>query len=317
MPASVENGGGARGDLRSTLYPRNQGLHGERFVDGATLSPYPHLSWLGFDVAGSASSAPLVVTSRGTSCTISLTRAGGHAVRWITRGRETRWTERVGAVHFVPADDEQHTFLTSMSADFAAGVLLIPKGHLDACLVADEVEPRRSIERLLAPDDDVLRRCMTRILAGRASGGALDPVSVEEASRRLILRLLERSTGGKPDWHDDQAVFTARTLTYLCEYVDAHVHIPPSLGEMGQLVGLSPSHFARKFRASTGLSLQRFINRRRIDRALRTLRSGSCDLASLALDLGFSSQSHLTRLFGDLTGMTPARYHKQFRRTVG
>lgn len=286
-------------------------------MDGATLSPYPHLSWLGFDVSGSASSAPLVVTSRGTCCTVSLTRVGEHTVRWITRGRETRWRERVGAVHFVPADHETHTFLTSMSADFAAGVLLIPKGHLDACLVADEVEPRRSIERLLVPDDAVLRRCMTRTLAGRASGGSLAPMSVEEALRGLILRLLELTTGEKPDWHDDQGVFTAGTLTYLCEHVDAHIRVPPSLGEMGRLVGLSPSHFARKFRSSTGLSLQRFVNRRRIDRALRTLRSQSCDLAALALDLGFSSQSHLTRLFGDLTGMTPARYHKHFRRTVG
>jgi len=36
-------------------------------------------------------------------------------------------------------------------------------------------------------------------------------------------------------------------------------------------------------------------------------------LASVALDLGFSSQSHFTRLFSSLTGMTPAKYRKQFR----
>lgn len=40
-------------------------------------------------------------------------------------------------------------------------------------------------------------------------------------------------------------------------------------------------------------------------------------LASVALDLGFSSQSHFTRLFSSLTGMTPAKYRKQVRPVVG
>lgn len=47
------------------------------------------------------------------------------------------------------------------------------------------------------------------------------------------------------------------------------------------------------------------------------LRDQSRPLAELALDLGFSSQSHFTRLFSALTGMTPARYRKEVKRTVG
>jgi hypothetical protein len=40
-------------------------------------------------------------------------------------------------------------------------------------------------------------------------------------------------------------------------------------------------------------------------------------LVGIALDLGFSSQSHFTRLFSEMSGMTPAKYRKQFRRSVG
>ena len=82
------------------------------------------------------------------------------------------------------------------------------------------------------------------------------------------------------------------------------------------LAGLSPSHFAKKFRQSTGLSLNRFVNRRRIIHSLETLKADA-SLASIALDLGFSSQSHFTRLFSGLTGMTPAKYQKGVKRTVG
>jgi AraC-like DNA-binding protein len=47
------------------------------------------------------------------------------------------------------------------------------------------------------------------------------------------------------------------------------------------------------------------------------LQANSDSLTGIALDLGFSSQSHFTRLFSEMSGMTPAKYRKQFRRTVG
>jgi len=89
-----------------------------------------------------------------------------------------------------------------------------------------------------------------------------------------------------------------------------------SLSDLAVLAGLSPSHFAKKFRQSTGLSLNRFVNRRRIIRSLEALKADT-SLASIAIDLGFSSQSHFTRLFSSLTGTTPATYRKSVKRTVG
>jgi AraC family transcriptional regulator len=74
--------------------------------------------------------------------------------------------------------------------------------------------------------------------------------------------------------------------------------------------GLSPGHFARKFRHSTGLSLQRFLNQRRIGRSCEMLREGSLALARIAIELGFSSQSHFTRLFSGLTGTSPQRFRR-------
>ena len=41
------------------------------------------------------------------------------------------------------------------------------------------------------------------------------------------------------------------------------------------------------------------------------LQTGSTPLSQIALDLGFSSQSHFTRLFSSLTGFTPASYRRQ------
>ena len=132
-----------------------------------------------------------------------------------------------------------------------------------------------------------------------------------------LLRLLQLSGRGVPEWHADGSVFDRRTLGQLVAYIDAHLKIAPCLSDMCLRVGISPSHFARKFRQSTGLSLHRFINRRRILSSFELLKDHSRPLADTALELGFSSQSHFTRLFSGLTGMTPAKYRKQVKRTVG
>ena len=110
---------------------------------------------------------------------------------------------------------------------------------------------------------------------------------------------------------DDVSIFDRHALARIVEHIDAHLQIAPSASEIGARVGLSPSHFAKKFRQSTGLSLHRFVNRRRIQAALESLKDESKTLSQVALDLGFSSQAHFTHLFSGLTGMTPAKYRKQ------
>lgn len=131
------------------------------------------------------------------------------------------------------------------------------------------------------------------------------------------LRLIQLSGGGTPDRHSDDSTFTRRTLRHLVSHIDEHLRISPSVADMSLLGGVSPSHFARKFRQTTGLSLHRFINRQRIVAVLELLEDQSRSLAQGVLDLGFWSQSDFTHLYGNFMCMTPARYRKQFRRPVG
>jgi AraC family transcriptional regulator len=215
----------------------------------------------------------------------------------------------------VPADHEQHTYLMSSDSGCELFVAHIPEGHLKTVAADDGVVASAKFLQVLSSTDAVMSDGLTRLAAAFTFHDTAGDVSIDEVARRLVLRLVELTGGGKPDWHDDASVFDRRTLLNLVAYVDEHLLIAPSLSEMSVLAGMSPSHFARKFRQSTDLSLTRFINRRRILKSLDTLRTDA-SLASVALDLGFSSQSHFTRIFSGLTGMTPAKYRKGVRRTV-
>lgn len=285
-------------------------------MDGSRLSRFPHLSWLPLRLTCSAVNGTLVSPFHHTTHLIHKACKGRHRVRWISGGREETWEADERTVHFAPANGEHFTAVTSAATEYCGVVFAIPETHLRTMTDAEDLKPGSSFRRIRSNEDEVLISCMTRLSCPTMPDGDDQELRKDEAARRLVLRLQELSGAGTPDWQDDVSVFERRTLLGLVAYIDDNLRIAPSLSDMSVHVGLSPSHFAKKFRQSTGLSMCRFINRRRILRSLETLKTDT-PLASISLDLGFSSQSHFTWIFSGLTGMTPAKYQKQVRRIVG
>jgi len=285
-------------------------------MDGARLSRFPHLSWLPLQFQASAAAGLMVGHFQRITHFVHKARKGRHSIRCIHQGHEERWDADERTVNFFPATGDTFTFVCAAQHEYQGVAFAIPEGHLQPIADAENLKPRSSLQRILKHDDVVLESCMDKLTDPARPDGDAEALRKDEVARRLVLRLFELSGAGTPDWNDDASIFDHRTLLRLTAYIDENLRIAPSLSDMSIHVGMSPSHFARKFRQSTGLSVGRFVNRRRIRRSLATLKTES-SLASVALDLGFSSQSHFTHIFSGLTGMTPAKYQKQFRRTVG
>ena len=286
-------------------------------MDGATLSRFPHLSWMKSTYTVDPAAGPVCWHWRGTAHILDLFVRGRGSCRWLTHGQETEVAYRSGLINFVPADGGSHTCIGQAIEETTVFTVVMPRHHLDSIAEEDHVSARTEYRRLLSFDDAIVRSCMVRLSQSAGAPDQWRGFAKDEAARRLVLRLVELSGGGRPDWHDDASVFDRRTLESLVEHIDAHLNIAPSVRDMGMRVGLSPGHFAKKFRQSTGLSLHRFVNRRRLRASLVSLRDQSQPIAHVALELGFSSQAHFTHLFSMLTGMTPAKYRKQFRPIVG
>jgi AraC family transcriptional regulator len=98
-------------------------------------------------------------------------------------------------------------------------------------------------------------------------------------------------------------------------HIQTHLGTGISLADLARVAGLSPFHFARAFRSSVGETPHRFIVRQRVERAQALLRTGgqSINLTDAALQAGFSSQSHLTRCFREVCGMTPGEFLRKER----
>ena len=80
-----------------------------------------------------------------------------------------------------------------------------------------------------------------------------------------------------------------------------------SLTELSGLVSLSPYRLVHVFRDTVGLPPHAYLTQVRVERAKRLLAAGQ-SVARVASEAGFVDQSHLTRHFKALTGVTPGRY---------
>ena len=93
------------------------------------------------------------------------------------------------------------------------------------------------------------------------------------------------------------------------EFIDENIGADLSVVQLATLLGVSPNHFARVFKASFGISPHRFLLRRRIDLASAALtQMADRPISDIALAFGFVSQAHFTEAFHRLTGVTPARW---------
>ena len=102
---------------------------------------------------------------------------------------------------------------------------------------------------------------------------------------------------------------SARRLEAILGYIGEHLHAALTLRDLAAVVHLSPYHFARRFKESTGLPPHRYIIARRIERAKQLLRGGDeLSLAQVAARVGFWDQGHFTRHFKRLVGVTPRRF---------
>lgn len=106
-----------------------------------------------------------------------------------------------------------------------------------------------------------------------------------------------------------ERVIVQQVRTYLHEHFIENV----SLGELATMANLSPFHLLRTFREVIGLPPHSYLTQLRVTQAKRLI-AASVPLAEVAGAVGFSDQSHLTRHFKALVGVTPGHYARGCKR---
>jgi AraC-like DNA-binding protein len=102
-----------------------------------------------------------------------------------------------------------------------------------------------------------------------------------------------------------------QAIRQACRYIEDRFAEGISLSQLAEHVSLSPYYLLRVFRAEIGMPPYAYMESVRIRQAQRLIEAGR-PLADVAAEVGFSSQSHLTRRFKQIIGVTPGQYaHRQ------
>lgn len=102
------------------------------------------------------------------------------------------------------------------------------------------------------------------------------------------------------------------TIQKACRYIEEHFSQGISLQALADHVALSPYYLLRAFRAEVGLPPYAYLQSVRIRHTQRLIEAGK-PLAEIAAEVGFSSQSHMTRSFKKIIGVTPGQYARQIQ----
>lgn len=93
------------------------------------------------------------------------------------------------------------------------------------------------------------------------------------------------------------------------DYMEEHLDEEPDIEKLSDMAALSPFYFQRLFRRLVKRPVADYIKQRRMSRAIKALQSDR-KILDIAVELGFNSHEHFTRVFKESFGMTPQEYRK-------
>jgi AraC family transcriptional regulator len=151
------------------------------------------------------------------------------------------------------------------------------------------------------------------LLSELNSDGIMGRLYVESLTQVLIIHLLRNYSSSTPQIAPQHNGLTAIQLRQTIDYIQTHLDQNLSLAEIAEVINISPTYFSSLFKRATGNSPHQYVIQQRVERAKELLKTTDLAIASIAFQVGFSSQSHLTQHFKRLTGSTPKQVSKIVR----
>jgi transcriptional regulator GlxA family with amidase domain len=92
---------------------------------------------------------------------------------------------------------------------------------------------------------------------------------------------------------------------------------PLDVPALARIAHVSEAHFIRSFRATFGETPHRYLQRRRVERAMFLLRESDASVTEICLDVGFASLGTFSRTFHDIVGEPPTQYRRRAGQLIG
>lgn len=228
-----------------------------------------------------------------------------HEVRF-DGGRTERFVVRPGQVRLLPANQRVRGHTHGVGTIREALLLLEPDWIARASRGEFDL-PRLGLQWSADLRNPLILEALVALGREVEQPGPLGRIHAESLAL-LILTELVRHHAVRPGVLSQAHGIASHRLRRITAYIEAHLGEDLSLLGLAAEAGVSRVHFIRQFKRLTGLAPHQYVLRRRVERAAALLQNRDACLKALALEVGFSSQSHLTAAFQRVYGTTPGAY---------
>ncbi len=109
---------------------------------------------------------------------------------------------------------------------------------------------------------------------------------------------------------DAEALAANRRMLRARDAMDRDFDQPLDVAALARIACVSEKHFIRTFRATFGETPHRYLQRRRVERAMALLRDTDTSVSEICLDVGFASLGTFSRTFSAIVGVSPSAYRR-------
>jgi transcriptional regulator GlxA family with amidase domain len=102
-----------------------------------------------------------------------------------------------------------------------------------------------------------------------------------------------------------------RRLLRARDAIDGNYAEPLDVPTLARIAHVSEAHFIRTFRATFGETPNRYLQRRRVERAMWLLRTTDRSVTDICMDVGFASLGSFSRVFREIVGEPPSAYRRR------
>lgn len=192
-----------------------------------------------------------------------------------------------------------HRFYTTGSAE---AMWMHFDGSNSAAFFQQILAFRGGRQTFTPPPDSRIEQELAHIISGLRSSCSSEVDCSQRIYRILCTLLLPHAP--------THTVATDTTITRAVRYIDEHLFEPLSVKQIASTVHLSPSHFSRLFRSTTGFSPHEYIMLHRIDEAKALLQSTNLSVKEIAFRVGYHSEVNFIIAFTDKTGLSPTLFRR-------
>ena len=154
-------------------------------------------------------------------------------------------------------------------------------------------------------EDLLIQQLGAAVVAELQQGRLPGRLYIESLANVLTVHILRQYSAAGRYVRDVAACLPRNKLRLACDYINENIRQDLTLTEIAEAVGMSTYHFARLFKQSIGVTPHQYVIQCRVARAKHLLLQGELNIAEIAKSVGFFDQSHLTKHFKRIVGVTP------------